>query len=66
MFMKLKIDEVIIKGRGFVDGRKQWDWLSKEDTPSTTVPTEGIMLSCMVDSMEVWDIATSEIPGAFL
>ena len=29
MFLKLKSDEVTIKGRGCADGRKQRDWLSK-------------------------------------
>ena len=28
MFLKLKSDEVTIKGRGCADGRKQRDWLS--------------------------------------
>ena len=35
MLLKLKIDEVIIKGIGFADGRKQRIWVSKEDTSST-------------------------------
>ena len=28
--------------------------------------TEGLMLSCMIDAMEYPDVATAEIPGAFL
>ena len=52
MFMKLKSDEVTIKGRGCADRRKHWDWLSKEDTSSPTVSTEGLMLSCMIDATE--------------
>ena len=28
--------------------------------------TEGLMLSCIIDAMEVWDVSTSDIPGAFL
>ena len=66
MFMKLKSDEVTIKGRGCADRRKQQDRLSKEDTPSTTVSTGGLMLSCMIDAMEGRDVATLDIPGAFL
>ena len=66
MFMKLKSDEVTIKGRGCADGRKQRDWLSKEDTSSPTVSTEGLMLSCMVDVMKDREVATVDIPGAFL
>ena len=64
--MKLKSDEVIIKGRGCADGRKQRDWLSKEDTLLPTVSTEGLMLSCMIDATEIRVVATADIPGAFL
>ena len=66
MFPKLKSYEVTTKGRGCADGRKHRDWLSKEDTSSPTVPTEGLMLSCMIDEMEGRDIATADISGAFL
>ena len=66
MFLKLKIDEVTIKGRGCADERKHRDWISKEGTFSTTVSTEGLMLLCMIDTTEVWEVATSDIPGAFL
>ena len=51
IFLKLKSDEVKIKGKGCADRRKQRDWLSKEDTSSPTVSTECIMLSCIIDSM---------------
>ena len=30
------------------------------------MPTEGIMLSCMIDAMEVREVAITDIPGAFL
>ena len=66
MFMKLKIDEVTIKGRGCADRRKHQDWLSKEDTSSPTVYTEGLMISCMIDTVEGREAATADIPGAFL
>ena len=66
MFLKLKSDEVTIKGRGCADGRKQRYWISKEDTLSPTMPTEGLMLSCMIDAMEGREVATADIPGAFL
>ena len=52
MFLNLKIDEVTTKGRGCTDGRKHQEWLSKEDMSSPTMPTEGLMISCMVDAME--------------
>ena len=66
MFLKLKIDEVTIKGRGYVDRRKQRYWISKEDTSSPTFSTEVLVLSCMVDTMEGWEVETADIPGAFL
>ena len=66
MFLKLKSDEVTIKGRGCTDGKKQRDWISKEGISSTTVSTEGLMLSCMIDTMEDQEVATTDIPGAFL
>ena len=66
MFLKLKNDEVTIKGRGCADGRKKRDWLSKEDMLSPTVSTEIPMLSCMIDAMEGREVATADIPEAFL
>ena len=66
MFLKLKSDEVTIKGRGCADGGEQRDWISKEDTSSPTVSTEGLMLLCMIDAMEGREVATADIPGTFL
>ena len=65
MFLKLKSDEFTIKVRGCADRKKQRDWISKEDTSSPTVSTEGIMLSFMIDAMEGQEVATTEIPGSF-
>ena len=45
---------------------KQRGWLSKEDTFSPTVSTEGIMLSHTIDAMEVREVSTAAIPGDFL
>ena len=66
MFLKLKIDEFTIKGRGCADGRKQQDWLSKEDTSSPTGSNAGLMLSCMITAMEGREVATADIPGSLL
>ena len=66
MFLKLKIVEVTIKGRGCKDRRKHWYWLSKEDTSSPTVSTEGLMLLCVIDENEGLEVATIDIPGASL
>ena len=40
--------------------------MSKEDTKSPTMSTEGIMLSCMIDVTEGQDVATDDIQGFFL
>lgn len=55
-----------IKGRGCVDGRKQRLYKSKEETSSPTVTTEGLFLSSVIDAKEGRDVATCDIPGAFL
>ena len=66
MFLKLKIDEVTIQGRGFADRRKHQYWLSKKDTSSPTVFTKGLMILCMIYAMEGQEVATADIPGVFL
>ena len=65
MFLKMKRDGSI-KGRGCADGRKQRDWMTKEETSSPTVSTQALMLSCMIDAFEGRDVATADIPAAFL
>ena len=65
MFLKMKRNGTI-KGRGCADGRKQREWMSKEDTTSPTISNEALMLSCMIDAMEGRDVATADIPGAFM
>ena len=55
-----------IKGRGCIDGRKQRLWKSKEDTTSPTVSIEALLLSCMIDAKEERDVATIDIPVAFM
>ena len=65
MFLKMKRCGRI-KGLGCADGRKQRVYISKEDSSSPTVTTEGMMLSCILDAMEGRDVATVDIPGEFL
>jgi hypothetical protein len=55
-----------IKGRGCIDGRKQRLWKNKEDTTSPTVSIEALLLSCMIDAREERDVATIDIPVAFM
>jgi hypothetical protein len=55
-----------IKGRGCADRRKQWEYLTKEETSSLTVAIESVMLSCTIDAHEGRDGARADIPGAFM
>jgi hypothetical protein len=65
MFLKQKRCGMI-KGRGCVDGRPQRLWKTKEETTSPTVSIESLFISCMIDAMEGRDVATIDIPSAFM
>jgi hypothetical protein len=65
MFLKEKRCGTI-KGRGCADGRKQREHISKDETSSPTVAIESVMLSCTIDAREHRDVATADIPGAFM
>jgi hypothetical protein len=56
----------IIKARGCADGRKQRKTTNKEDASAPTVSIEAVMLSAVIDAMERRDVATVDIPGAFM
>ena len=66
MFIKMKVDKFAIKRRGCAAGRKQWIWLSKEETSFPTISTGGLMMPCVIDAMEVKDLSTVEITGALI
>jgi hypothetical protein len=40
--------------------------MSKQGTSSPTVATESLILSCVIDAIEKRDVATCDIPGAFM
>ena len=65
MFLKIKRNGDI-KGRGCADGRKQREFISKEEASSPTVSTHPLMATCLIDAIEGRDVATVDIPGAFL
>jgi hypothetical protein len=65
MFLKEKRDG-LIKGRGCADGRSQRGHMTKQETSSPTVATEALILSCVIDAIEGRDVATCNIPGAFM
>ena len=65
MFLKQKRTGQI-KGRGCADGRKQRLYTPKDDASSPTVAMESVLLSCVIDAKERCDVATVDIPGAFM
>ena len=65
MFLKEKRTGEI-KGRGCADGRKQRTNLTKEETSSPTVAIESVMISGTIDAYEKRDVATIDVPGAFM
>jgi hypothetical protein len=65
LFLKEKRDGKI-KGRTVAGGNKQRDFISKEDASSPTVATESVLLTCIIDAEEGRDVATVDIPNAFI
>jgi hypothetical protein len=55
-----------IKARGCAGGKNQRETTSKEEASSPTVAIESVMLSTTIDAMEDRDVATVDIPGAFV
>ena len=55
-----------IKRIGYADGRPRQAYSKRIDTPSPTTSLASIMLTCMIDTFEKRDVATLDIPGAFL
>ena len=65
MFLKQKRC-VKIKGRGCSVGIKQRKYLTKDDTITPTLEMEALFLTCLIDTMEHREVATVDIPGAFI
>jgi hypothetical protein len=65
MFLKKKRCRRI-KGRGCADDRKQRATTAKEEASLPTASIESLMLSCVIDAAENRDVATVDIPGAFM
>jgi hypothetical protein len=65
MFLKEKRTGEI-KGRTVAGGNKQRDFLSKEEVTSPTVATESVLLTCIIEADEGRDVATIDIPNAFI
>ena len=65
MYLKEKRDGRI-KGRGCADGRPQRLYTVKGESSSPTATHAGLILTCIIDAFEGRDVATVDIPGAFL
>jgi hypothetical protein len=65
MFIKEKRSGTT-KARGCADGRKQRLCKTKQETSSPTARTESLLLSCVIDAKEGWQVMTCDIPGAFM
>ncbi len=55
-----------IKALGCADGSKQQDHIAKEEATAPTVSADAIFLQGMIFAHERCDVATCNIPGAFL
>jgi hypothetical protein len=55
-----------IKACGCADRRKQCDTVSRKDVSSPTVAMELIFINSALDAKESRDVATVDIPGAFM
>eukprot|EP00804_Cyclotella_cryptica_P010749 CCRYP_005527-RA/>CCRYP_005527-RA protein AED:0.26 eAED:0.17 QI:0/0/0/1/1/1/3/0/840 len=65
MFLTQKRDGRI-KERTCANGSKQRGYIEKESAASPTVSTDSLMITAAIDTVELRDIVTLDIPGAFL
>ena len=54
-----------IKARQCADGRKQREYILKEESVSPTVSNEAIFIMCTIESMERRSVAVVDLPRAF-
>ena len=55
-----------IKARHCANGSKQRNWIDPEDAASPTVMTDSILLTAGIEAKENRDVATWDIPNAFI
>ena len=55
-----------VKGRGCADRLSQRLYTNKIDTASPNATLAGLIITCVIDAHEKCDVATVDIPGAFL
>ena len=55
-----------IKARTCANGSVQRLWMEKDDAASPTAATENILITSMIDAHKERDVATIDIPNAFI
>ena len=65
MYLKTKRSG-LLKARGVADGRKQREYIEKEDASSPTVAVPAVFANCLISGIEGRHVATIDVPGAFL
>ena len=55
-----------IKSRTCINGAPQRAYINKEDAASPTVTTDGVFITGAINAHENRDVATMDLPGAFL
>ncbi len=65
IFIERKRDG-ILKAQQVAGGNKQQGYFTKEDASSLTVSLEAVLLMCKVDANKNRDVATVDIPNAFV
>ena len=55
-----------IKARHCANGSKQREWMRPDESASPTVMTESVLLTAAIEAKERRDVATFDIPNAFI
>jgi hypothetical protein len=55
-----------VKARHCANGSTQRDYMQREDVSSPTVSTESVLLTAVIEAQESRDVATCDIPNAFI
>ena len=55
-----------IKARHCANGSKQRQWMDQDQTASPTAMTESVLLTAVIEAQEHRDVATFDIPNAFI
>jgi hypothetical protein len=56
----------LLKSRHCANGNPQHQWMNREEVSSPTVSTEALFIMAAIDGAEGRDVATCDIPNAFI